>query len=179
MAEQTIATTEVQGHAQESSAGFLSPDVNMLILTWVTFFLLLAVLYKLAWKPILAGLDAREKSIKKSVDDVERIRLELLQIDEKRRAILDEAEMKSKEILAQARKGAIEQAKTIQEKAREDARILVENAKREIKEEIEKARSDLRSQSAQIAVSLAEKLLGQNLDDEKNRRLVDDFVKKL
>ncbi len=179
MAEQTIAITEVEGHAQESSAGFLSPDVNMLILTWVTFFLLLIVLYKLAWKPILAGLDARETSIKKSVDNVERIRLELLQIDNKRKQILEEAENKSKEILAQARAGAVEQAKSIQEKAKEDARILVENAKREIKEEVEKARADLRSESAEIAVALAEKLLEQNLDDEKNRRLVDDFIKKI
>lgn len=179
MAEPTTATIQVEGNLPESNAGFLSPDVSMLLLTWVTFFLLVIVLYKLAWRPILAGLDAREQSIKKSVDDVERIRQELLQIDDKRKQILAEAESASKDILAQARKGAVEQAKMIQDKAKEDAHILVENARREIKEELERARADLRAESAQIAVELAGKLLDENLDDEKNRRLIDDFIKKI
>lgn len=156
----------------------LSPDVTIFLLTLVTFFLLLAVLYKFAWKPILSALDKREDEIRKSVEEAARIKAELEKISEERAKVLREAEAKSKEILAESRKGAVEAAKVIQEKAKEEAGILLENARREIKDETEKAQALLRKESAHLAVGLAAKLIQENFDDEKNKKLIDDFIRK-
>ena len=170
---------QVEPHTVEKEAGIFNPDTSMLLLTWITFFALLAVLYKFAWKPILSALDAREESIRKSVDEAERIRLELSKIEEIRVRMLTEVETKSKDVIAQARKGAVEAARIIQEKAKEEAHILLENARREIKSEVEKAQADLREESARAAVQLAGKLIEENLDDEKNRKLVNELIREL
>ena len=179
MAEQTA----VQGHPQETSArgntNILSPDVSMLILTWVTFFSLFAILYKFAWKPILTALDNRENMIRKSVDDARKIQEQLNQMNEKREAMLKDAQAAAKEIIAQSRQGALNAAKIIEEKSKEQTHIMLENAKREIKEEAEKAQARLREESANIAVGLASKLIEKNLDEERNKKLIDDFIKHI
>lgn len=165
--------------APHKSPGILDPNASMVLLTWVTFFLLLAVLYKFAWKPILAGLDAREAAIRKSVEEAERIRQEMLKIEEARKEILAEADRKSKDIIDQSRKAAVEAAKVINEKAKKDTQILFENAQRDIKDSVEKAQADLRQESARVAVELAGRILEENLDSEKNRKLIDQYIKNI
>lgn len=179
MAEQTA----VQGHPQETSArgntNILSPDVSMLILTWVTFFSLFAILYKFAWKPILSALDRREEALRKSVEEAEKVKEELIKINDARQKMLMETEIKSKEILLQSRKEAVEVAKALHEKAKDEAKILLENAKREITEEAQKAQTQLRDESVRIAVGLATKLVEKNLSDNENQKIVADFIKDL
>ena len=174
--ETTHTSSEVPAGSDRS---FLSPDVHMLLLTWVTFFSLLAILYKFAWKPILEALGRREEGIRKSVEEAEKIRAELNRINETRQKILSETESRSKEILAQSRKEALELAKGIHEKAKEESQILLANARREIKAETEKAQASLREESARIAVGLASKLIEHNFDDKDNKKLVDEFLKKI
>ena len=158
---------------------FMDPQVTMMILTWITFFSLLAILHKFAWKPILQGLEKREDDIRKAIEHADQLKDELAQIGEQRSAVLDEAAHKAKEIIDQSRKAAIEAANTIQQKAREESKILVENAQREIKESVEKARADLREETAHMAVSLASKLIQENLDKEKNQKLVSQLIKEI
>ena len=179
MPEQATTEVHVTQNSREANSDFLSPDTNMLILTWITFFLLLAVLYKFAWRPILSALDKREEAIRRSVEEAERIKAELAKMDQTRQKMLVEIEAKSKAILDQSRKGAVEVAKIIQEKAKEEARILVENALREVKEETEKAQANLREESANIAIRLASKLIEKNLDDERNKKLIDEFIREI
>jgi len=159
--------------------GFFSPDMNMVLLTWVTFFLLLAVLYKFAWKPILNILDVREESIRKSLEDVDRIKNELERLDAKCSQLIAEAESKATEVIDQSRKAAKEAANIIENKAREEAQISLENALRDIKEETQKARMKLREESAQIAVGLASKLIEENMNAGKNRLLISKFIKEI
>ena len=172
------AQIEVEAGAHQNS-NFLSPDVTMLVLTWVTFFLLLAVLYKFAWKPILSALDRREEALRKSVEEAEKVKEELIKINDARQKMLMETEIKSKEILLQSRKEAVEVAKALHEKAKDEAKILLENAKREITEEAQKAQTQLRDESVRIAVGLATKLVEKNLSDNENQKIVADFIKDL
>jgi len=165
--------------SSHTDPGFFTPDVTMVLLTWITFFILLAVLYKYAWKPILDALDKREDSIRRSVEEAEKIRIEFERISEKQAKIISDSEIKAKNIIDQSRKAAVEAAKTIETKVREESKILLENAHREIKEETLKAQSDLRAESAHIAVELAAKLLEENLDDQKNRKIVDEYIKEI
>lgn len=168
-----------QGAPSAQDSGFLSPDASMVLLTWITFFLLLAILHKFAWKPILANLDAREERIRRSLEEADKVKEDLQRINQTRDQVLGEAEVRAKEILDQSRKAAAEAAKIIQHKAREEGQILLENARREIQEEKEKAQADLRQESAHIAIRLAGKLLEENLDNEKNRRLINEYIKEI
>lgn len=181
MADQT-ANTETVAHEsapEHQAIGFMSPEVTIVILTWITFILLLVILSKYAWKPILAGLAAREASIRQAVEDADRAKEELIKINETRAKLIAEAEFKARDMLEQARKAAVEAAKTIEQKARSEAQILVDNAVRELNIEVEKARASLREESAQIVVSLAGKLIQENLDTKKNRELVDKLIKDI
>ena len=172
--------------AAELFAGGGGEDVNlvginkqMLLWTWVTFGLLLIILYKFAWKPILSGLDKREKDIRESVENAEKIRTDLEQIEGKREKLIKEADDKAKEIVATARKAAVEASKVIENKAKEEAKILLENANREINASREKAEAILRRDSADLAIALAGKLISKNLDDDKNRLLTEQLIQKI
>ena len=172
--------------AAELFAGGGGEEVNlvginkqMVLWTWVTFGLVLVVLYKFAWKPILAALDEREKGIRDSVENAEKIRTELEQVEGKREKLIKEADDKAKEIITTARKAAVEASKVIENKAKEEANILLENANREIKASKEKAEATLRRDSAELAIALAGKLIGKNLDDTKNRALTEQLISKI
>jgi F-type H+-transporting ATPase subunit b len=173
----TAATADV---TQESHQGsFLSPDATLLLLTWVAFFTLLAILYKFAWKPILQALEKREHDIRQAVEHADKVKAELSNIQEKRQQILDEATSKAKEIVEQSRQAAMEAAKTIEAKTKQEAQIMLENALREIREEKERAQAHLKKEGAQIAIQLASKLIEENLDTDKNRKLVDSLIKDI
>ncbi len=163
------------GNAQSAvpaESGLFTPDVAMVILTWITFFLLLAVLYKFAWKPILKALDEREESIRRSVESADKIKEELARIQETRNQFIREAEEKARNIISESKEAAVQIAQGIQNKAKEEAGILLENARHDIKEEAQKARIVLRQESARIAVELAGKLIEKNLDTDTNRKLI-------
>lgn len=177
------ATSQHEAFKEEAAVhkeiAFMSPEVNLLILTWLTFILLLVILQKFVWKPILTALDAREKSIRESVENAEKIKAELIKIEDTRNLILYQAEQKSKELIDNSRKAAVDAVKIIQAKAREEAQIVLQNAQRDIKEEALRAQAMLRQESAQIAVALASKLLEENLDDAKNQKIVDKFIRQI
>ncbi|HLF17853.1 MAG TPA: F0F1 ATP synthase subunit B [Candidatus Omnitrophota bacterium] len=175
------STTETIVHAEESheaQASFFSPNVSLLLLTWFTFFTLLAVLYKFAWKPILAALDAREETIRCSLEEAQRLKNELAQIEQTRQEMVKKAEMEAKSIVDESRKAAVEAAHHVQQKTKEESQILLDNAKREIKNEVEKAQAKLKAESIDLAIQLAGKLIEKNLDAEKNKQLINEFIKK-
>ncbi len=172
------ATTQVP-HDAHAEVDPMAISGQMVIWTWVVFAILLAVLYKVAWKPILAKLDEREKDIQDSIDHATQLRDELAAIEEVRAKTIAEADEKARAILDAARRGAQEQARAIETKAREEAQIMVENAKREIDNSRAKAEDALRIESAAWARELAGRLLEANLDDEKNRALTDKFIQEL
>ncbi|MDP2654218.1 MAG: F0F1 ATP synthase subunit B [Candidatus Omnitrophota bacterium] len=165
--------------AAPEKPNLLNADVTVLILTWVTFFLLLAVLQKFAWKPILAALDERENRIRRSIEEAEKTRQEYEKIEENRSKILDEAGEQSKNILDDSRKAAQNLAKAIEQKAKNEAQVVLENTRRDIQIAKDKAEAQLRQESAEIAVQLAGKIIEENLDNEKNRKLIDQLIKKI
>ncbi len=183
MAEETIshqAGTEVPSHAGEhDQPDLMNVAPQMMVLTWITFGILAFVLYKKAWKPILAGLDQREATLRKAVDDAAHIRDELAKLDEKQRVIIAAADAKAKEIVDAARGAASEAGTAIENKAREESQILLENAQREIRSEREKAVASLRKESADLAIGLSRKVIGESLDENRGRELVDRILGKM
>ena len=179
MTESNSEVVEVNSHSQGfgENAGILSPDVSMLILTWVTFAILLSILYKFAWKPILMALDAREESIRKSLDDAQKARDELARVNDQSRQIISEADQKAKEIVERSRRAATEAAQAIERKAKEEVTILMTNAETEITAMQKKAQMALRQESIDLAVSLAGKLIREKMDSAKEQKLIDQLIK--
>lgn len=177
--DQAITAVTAESHEAHPPKGFIAPDVQLGIFTWITFFLLLVILRKYAWNPILSGLEAREKHIRDAVGNADKLKEELARLDAMKDKIITEAENKSKEIIAQSRKAAQEAARHVEHKAREEAQIVLENARRDIKEEVEKAQANLREESATLAIKLAGKIIEENLDTEKNRKLINNIIKEM
>ena len=179
MAEQHL-TNEIgvaEPPQSHNKAGFLTPDATVALLTWITFFALLAILKKFAWKPILDGLDAREEKIRKALDDARKAGEELAKINQTRASVVAAADNQAREIVERSRKAAVEAAKAIEHKARDEAQIVINNAQHELQANIEKARMELREESVNIAVGLTQKILEEEFDDAKHQRLMDKLIK--
>src|SRR3990167_5828675 len=78
-------------------SSLLAPDLQLLVLTWLTFFILLGILAKYAWKPILANLESREQTIRNSLEEADKVRNEYLNIENKKKQILIQANHEAKE----------------------------------------------------------------------------------
>ena len=154
-------------------------EINLIVLTWATFFLLLVILKKYAWGPILRKLQQREEEIQRSLEEADRIKEEHAKINEKYRETLMKAQNEAKMLIEQSRKAALEAAKVIEHKTKEQSQIMLQNAEREIRDQMEKAKAVLRVQAAQMSIEIAGKLLEENLDNEKNRKLVNDLIKHI
>ncbi len=159
--------------------GLMDPSKDMVFWTWVTFLVLLAILWKFAWGPILAALDKRESDIRDSVENAEKIKHELEALEATKEDIISKANEDAKEIIATARKAAVEASRIIDNNAKEKAKIMIENTMRELKTEEEKAQAMLRKESAEFAIAIAGKLIDENLDDDKNHQLTDRVIKEM
>lgn len=159
--------------------GILSPDTTLVILTWVSFFALLAILYRFAWKPILAALKQREDYIRKSLDDADKIKSQLAEVEAAKGKILDEAKDRANTIIEQSRKMGNELATQIEGRAKKNAEEIITSAHQETEGERERVRNALKKESVQTAVFLAEKILKENLDTKKNRDLINKAIKDI
>ena len=177
MKDQAIqSTVEVPSSGE---AGVMTISPMMIGLTWVTFILVTFILYKVAWKPILEALDKREETIRKSQEEAAQIREELRKMEDFRGKSQAEADNQARDIIAAARRAAEDAGRVIEEKSRKEAQILVENAERDIGKAREKAIAALRKESADLSIALAGKLIGANLDDKKNRAMVDKLIERM
>lgn len=151
----------------------------MAIIAWACFLALLLVGGKVAWKPILANLDSREKRIRESLENADRIEIELADAEAQKKALLSEADGAAKSLINDAKDTATKLAKEINDKAKQEAQTLRDNALKDIENARSQAVTSLRRESADLAVTLAGKLIGENLDSEKSRVLTDKLIDNL
>lgn len=178
-AHQAHESVPASGHDAQGEVNVAEIQGQMVIWTWVVFIVVAVVLYRVAWKPILAALAEREEKIQRALDDARTAREQVEQIEATRESLIAEADAKAKEIVAEARQGAVAAAQVIETKAREEAQILLENAQREIRTSLEKAEATLRQEMAEFAVLLSSKLVQENLDTPKNQALVNKLIEEL
>lgn len=154
----------------------MNPHVGLIIWTIITFLVVLFVLKATVWKPLLAALDTREKRIADALESAEKAREEGLAALSAHQEKLEEAEEEARQIIAAAREEAEKVHREILDKARAEARQTVEQARRSIEIDKQAALTELRAEVADLAVQAAGALVEANLDDEKNRKLVDDLI---
>lgn len=165
--------------AHSSDPNILAPDVMMMVLTWVAFFTLLAILKKFAFKPILETLQRREQDIRESLENADKAKLQLAQIESEKQRILDEAKLQATMIVDDARKVAKNLAADIEAKSRQQAQDIIKGAQEEVAADRQRLLKGLRQESGEIAIALAGKIIKENMDQDKNRRLVKEAIEQL
>ena len=154
----------------------LTIEPGLLIWTIITFVILLAVLGKLAWKPLLGALEQRETTIRESLEKAEQARLEAEQLMGQNQQILAEANRQANRILAQAQEEGQRLRDSLAEQARQDSLRLREETRQELERERQLAVQDLKRTASDLALAATERLLGTVVSSDDNRRLVDEFL---
>jgi F-type H+-transporting ATPase subunit b len=141
----------------------------------VNFLILFAGLYFLLWKPILKMFDQRKERIQQSLEDAEQAREERERAEAEFNKRLEEAAQERERILAQAREEAQEERKAILAEAEQEAQRVLIGAREEAQSERESILEELRGQVAVLAIAAANRLIGEALDEGRQRRLIDEF----
>lgn len=141
----------------------------------VNFLILFAGLYFLLWKPILKMLDERKERIQQGLEDAERAREERDRAQAEFNKRLEEAAQERERIIARAREEAQGERKAILAEAEQEAERVLIGAREEAQLERERILEELRGQVALLGIAAANRLIGEALDEERQRRLVDEF----
>ncbi|HHE46396.1 MAG TPA: ATP synthase F0 subunit B [Bacteroidetes bacterium] len=155
-------------------------DINPGLMIWtiVSFLILLAVLKKAAWDPILKALDERENGIRENIETARQARDDADRSLEEYRRKLSEAQSEAQNIVAKARQDAERVGEELKTKYKVDAEALIDKAKKQIDLERRAAINQIRAEVAGLAISAAEKVVGKSLDSEDHRRLVMESLKE-
>lgn len=153
-----------------------SVEPGLMVWTVATFLVLLWVLGRYAWKPLLGALDAREQRIRDNIEEAQRLKEESEALSAEHRAQLAEARREAQKIIAESRDAAERVRKDIEEKARAESQAILERARAEIERGKVAALEQIRRESVEIALEAAGKLIGQNLDGETDRALVEQYL---
>jgi len=157
----------------------LDPHVGLIIWTIITFLVVLFVLKKFAWPHLLAALDEREQRISDAIAAAEQARQEAEEVLREHQQKFAAADEEARQIVAEAREAGANVRQTIVSQAREEAERMLDQARTSIESEKRAAIAELRRETANLAVQAAGALIDANLDDEKNRGLVDDFIARI
>ena len=163
----------------EGGGTLLDVNPGLIIWTVVTFIFLLLLLKKIAWKPILSALDLREKEIRDSLEKAEKAKEEAQKILEENQANLSKAEDEAKKIIEQTRVYAANLKEQLTKESKEQAKKIIDDASAEIQRRKDAAFEELKGQIAEIAVNAAEKIMRENLDADKNKKIVDEYLKDI
>jgi F-type H+-transporting ATPase subunit b len=156
-------------------------DINPGLTLWtgLTFILLLGVLWRFAWGPIVRMLDEREGTIRDAIDSARKERAEAERLLAEQKAALASAQREAAELAARNQKDVEALRQELTARARKEADELVATARRQIGEEKAKAMAELRGMVADLAIEAAARLVRSSLDEKTQRQLVEEYLKQL
>ena len=156
-------------------------DINPGLSIWtsVVFVLLVLVLGKFAWKPLLKSLQDREGNIRDSLEQAERARAEAAELLKQNERNMARAEEEYQRIVREAKAFGEKMKEEIVSKARTQAQHELRSAKEEIQRDVDAAKQQLRSEVADLAIKAAEKILDESLDAGKQKKIIDTVLNQL
>ena len=157
----------------------VQPDPGLYIWAIVVFLILLALLAKFAWGPLLDALQKREDAIRSSLDDARKAKEEMAKLQTESARILAEARTEAANIISSTRSDAARFADEMKQKARADADALVKSAQREIDTQTNRAIETIRREAIDLSVAVASKILRRDISTADNDRLVDDTIREM
>lgn len=154
-------------------------DPGLYIWTIIIFLLLLFLLMKFAWKPLLAMLEKREDNIRHALLDAEKAREELANVKEDTEKLLSQARNESQAIVTAGKKNAERMKDEIIEKAQSKSDALLDEMKKQIQIEKERAIADVKAEVVNLSMEIAKKLIKKNLTKEDNLKLINDSLNSI
>ena len=160
----------------EGGGGVYDMNTGLSVWTLAVFAALVFVLGKFAWGPILRAVDEREKGIQSALDEAAERNAEAAKLLDEHKAQLADARRQASELIAEGRAAGEHVRKEIEDKARSEAQGILERARHEIGRERDAALDTLRKESVELALAAASRLMQENLDQAKDRALVERYL---
>lgn len=142
------------------------------------FLILMALLKKFAWGPLMGVMRQREEHVANEIDSAEKSRTEANQYLEEQRELLKQARQEAQSLIENAKKQGDIQRDEIIELARSEADRLKQSAVSEIEREKEQAVAAIREQLASMSVMIASKVIEKELSEADQKKLIDDYIKE-
>jgi F-type H+-transporting ATPase subunit b len=161
------------------ASSFTDVKPGLIIWTWITFIIVLFILRKFAWGPLLSAVDSREKSITNAIESAKRERAEAEKLLAEQKTAIAQARQEAADAVRKTQADMERFREELMDKARKEADSLKADAQRAITEERIKAVAELKAESVKLSIAIAEKLLNERLDDAKHQQLAQQFVQDL
>ena len=165
--------------AADEAHGPASPfevEFGLFFWTWVVFIALFFLLKKFAWPAILKTTEEREQTIARQLAEAERLHEEARTAREEQQRLLAEATTTAQGLLADAKALAERERAVAVEKTREEQDQLLARARREIAAERDRAMQELRQEAVDLSLAAASKLVGERMDAQADRQVVEQFI---
>jgi len=163
----------------EGGGGLYDINTGLSVWTLIVFGILVFILGKYAWGPILGAVEAREKGIQSALDEAASRNEEAARLLAEHKEQLADARRQANELIAEGKVAGETVRKEIEEKARAEAQTMVERARAEIERERDAAIAELRKESVDLALAAATRLMQENLDQDKDRAIVERYLTEL
>ena len=157
----------------------LQPDPGLFVWTILTFLLLLTLLAKFAWRPLLDALESRQQGIRQALDDAQKAKQELERLEQESAQIIRKARADAEAIISDSRADGERLREEMRQKARAEADGIVRNAERQIQLETARALQQIRNEAVDLSVQIASKIIQRNLTKEDNERLIADTLQQV
>ncbi len=157
----------------------LNPNTGLVIWTIVTFLLLVLILTKAAWKPILDGLNNRESKIKGDLDRAEKAQKESEALRLKFESQLADAQKTIQDMMAQAKADGEKTRAQLLSAAREESEKIVEKGRRDLAGETDRLKDELRGEVSGLAIQMAEKVLSRSIDPKVQEQVLKDSLQEI
>ena len=145
----------------------------------LAFILFVWFCMRYVWPPMIQILEEREKEVADGLEAASRGKRELEEANTQRAAIVDGAKKEAADLVSQAGQRANQMVEDAKSQAQEEADRIKTSAKADLEQAAKKAREEIRSEVSALVVSGAEKILGSEIDQEKNAEIIDEISKEL
>lgn len=172
-----LATPATAFAAEEGGkVNLLSPNGGLMFWTLLIFVVLLIVLSRFAFKPLVAAVEAREASLEAAITKAAQDRAAAARLLAEQQAQLEAARAEAQKYIADSRVTAEKLKTSMLEETRAQQQEMLDRARRDLENEKVRAIAELRREAVDLALAGAGKLIAKNLDDAANRKLVEDFL---
>lgn len=145
----------------------------------VNFLILVVILNKFLYKPLLTVMEDRKKEISKNMENAENAKAEALKMKDQYSEEMQNARQEARSIVDRAEKLGEENREKIVEEARQEADKITEKAQLVVRREKEEALKQLRNEVASLAIMAAEKVIDRNIETKDHERMIGDFIKEV
>jgi F-type H+-transporting ATPase subunit b len=163
----------------EGGGGPFAVNPGLMVWTWLVFLAFLYFFRKTFWVTIVSRAEEREKTIAQQLAEAEKRNTEAKALAEEQRKLTSEARSAAQVLLADAKAAGERERTAAVEKAKHEQEALLERARREIAAERDKAVADLRREAVELALGAASKVIGQRVDSDTDRRLVQEYLARV